>query len=118
MAVSMLTVLPGSIQAIAVLLLLGYVVVVRKLRFRRRDEIAALFKNRPLSSMTTQESFDIMKKLQELEFPYSFRKAQKIALLKVGMTRWDAKIMLTRRPGRRYPNPDQGLRSDWPKYSS
>ncbi|CVK96607.1 uncharacterized protein FMAN_10938 [Fusarium mangiferae] len=68
-----------------ILLLTTYVAAVRYLRFRRRDQIlAALEKDRPLSSMTVPEAHNIMMQLQELEFPYAFRKARTISLLKAG----------------------------------
>ena len=70
------------------ILLLCYVVLVRSLRYRRRDTIRSSFRRgaRPLSSMTTNEAYAIMSDLQELEFPYSFGKARTISLLKVSGT--------------------------------
>ncbi|KAI1652284.1 uncharacterized protein F4817DRAFT_322738 [Daldinia loculata] len=66
--------------------LAGYLLIVRYLRYRRKSDIEAPFVkgNRPLSSMTTEEAYEIMMQLQELEFPYAFAKARKIALLKAG----------------------------------
>ncbi|OLN83312.1 hypothetical protein CCHL11_03129 [Colletotrichum chlorophyti] len=63
-----------------------YLICVRTLRYRRRDEIEAPFTtgDRPLSSMTVKEAYEIITKLQELEFPFAFGKARKIALLKAG----------------------------------
>ncbi|KAI0009033.1 hypothetical protein F4779DRAFT_584266 [Xylariaceae sp. FL0662B] len=66
--------------------LVGYMALVRILRYRRKAELEAPFSNgrRPLSSMTTGEAYEIMRQLQELEFPYAFAKARRIALLKAG----------------------------------
>ncbi|KAH6651574.1 hypothetical protein BKA67DRAFT_593451 [Truncatella angustata] len=58
--------------------------VVRSLRNRRAQSIESGFSQRPLSSMTTQEAFNIMQQLQELEFPSAMNKARRIALLKAG----------------------------------
>jgi hypothetical protein len=62
-----------------------YIALVRMLRYRRMTMIEALFAHgkRELSTMTTQEAQEIIAQLQELEFPYAFGKARKIALLKV-----------------------------------
>lgn len=62
-----------------------YLALVRWLRYKRMDRIASPFANgkRPLSSMTTQEAFEIMVQLQALEFPYAMKKARSVALLKV-----------------------------------
>ncbi|KAH6680464.1 hypothetical protein B0J14DRAFT_266164 [Halenospora varia] len=67
-------------------LLLTYLLLVRYLRYQRRDRISYSFSNgrRPLSSMTTEEAYHIMTQLQQLEFPHAFNKARKIALLKAG----------------------------------
>ncbi|PYH85233.1 hypothetical protein BO82DRAFT_371673 [Aspergillus uvarum CBS 121591] len=64
----------------------GYIAVVRLLRYRRVKAIDALFVDgrRKLSSMTSEEAHAIISQLQELEFPYAFNKARKIALLKAG----------------------------------
>jgi len=74
--------------SLLVICLAGYLLIVRNLRYRRKSNIEAPFVkgNRPLSSMTTEEAYDIMMQLQELEFPYAFAKARKIALLKVGLS--------------------------------
>lgn len=66
-------------------LLASYMMVVRVLRYRRKAELEAPFSKgqRPLSSMTTEEAYEILRQLQELEFPYAFAKARRIALLKV-----------------------------------
>ncbi|CAN9177907.1 unnamed protein product [Alternaria alternata] len=63
-----------------------YLALVRWLRYKRMDRIASPFANgkRPLSSMTTQEAFEIMVQLQALEFPYAMNKARSVALLKAG----------------------------------
>lgn len=67
-----------------ILLFATYVAAVKYLRFRRRDHIlTVLEKDRPLSSMTVPEAHNIMMQLQELEFPYAFKKARTISLLKV-----------------------------------
>ncbi|KAF7194344.1 Mycophenolic acid biosynthesis cluster protein B [Pseudocercospora fuligena] len=72
------------LYAPAILALSIYMLVVRVKRYQRRDAIASHFKDRPLSSMTTKEAYNIMMQLQELEFPYAFRKSRKVALLKAG----------------------------------
>lgn len=63
----------------------GYIVLVGLLRYRRMREIQTFFTSgkRQLSSMTVQESYDIITQLQTLEFPYAFSKARRMALLKV-----------------------------------
>ncbi|KAH6949741.1 hypothetical protein BKA56DRAFT_638770 [Ilyonectria sp. MPI-CAGE-AT-0026] len=60
--------------------------VVGLLRHRRKAAIEAPFTSgkKPLSSMTTKEAHSIIRQLQELEFPFAFGKARKIALLKAG----------------------------------
>ena len=65
--------------------LLIYLTLVRMLRYNRICSIIAPFKDgqRPLSSMTTEESFKIMTQLQSLEFPSALNKARSVALLKV-----------------------------------
>lgn len=65
--------------------LIGYLALVQVLRYRRMTKIEALFAHgkRKLSTMTTKEAHEIIAQLQELEFPYAFGKARKIALLKV-----------------------------------
>ncbi|RAH67581.1 uncharacterized protein BO66DRAFT_379237 [Aspergillus aculeatinus CBS 121060] len=69
-----------------VLSVAGYIAVVRLLRYRRVKAIDAPFAHgqRKLSSMTSEEAHVIISQLQELEFPYAFNKARKIALLKAG----------------------------------
>jgi hypothetical protein len=64
---------------------LAYLSLVRWLRYKRTNSIASPFADgkRPLSSMTTQEAFEIMTQLQSLEFPYAMNKARSVALLKV-----------------------------------
>ncbi|KAL3470355.1 hypothetical protein BJX99DRAFT_267494 [Aspergillus californicus] len=66
--------------------LTSYISVVRLLRYRRMRKIECPFAHgkRELSSMTTNEAHAIIAQLQELEFPYAFGKARKIALLKAG----------------------------------
>ncbi|KAJ0420679.1 hypothetical protein BJY00DRAFT_323705 [Aspergillus carlsbadensis] len=72
--------------AIAILGLVGYIALVRVLRYRRRAEIQTPFANgrRSLSSMTVKEAHAIIAQLQELEFPRAFSKARRMALLKAG----------------------------------
>ncbi|OTB08304.1 hypothetical protein M426DRAFT_263555 [Hypoxylon sp. CI-4A] len=65
-------------------IVVGYLTLVRHLRYRRKESIEARFLTRPLSSMTTKEAHEIIAQLQELEFPYAFAKARRIALLKAG----------------------------------
>ncbi|OBT48208.1 hypothetical protein VE00_00979 [Pseudogymnoascus sp. WSF 3629] len=74
---------PSSLVAIIVL---AYLLLVRVLRYRRADKLKSEFGHgkRALSTMTSQEASNIMHQLQELEFPYSFARARKIALLKAG----------------------------------
>lgn len=65
--------------------LTSYMMLVQYLRYNRAAEIEAPFANqkRPLSSMTVKEAHAILVQLQELEFPYAFAKARRLALLKV-----------------------------------
>ncbi|RYP77015.1 hypothetical protein DL769_003500 [Monosporascus sp. CRB-8-3] len=69
-----------------IVLAVAYLGLVRSLRYKRANRIASAFANgkRQLSSMTTQEAFDIVTQLQSLEFPYAMNKARSIALLKAG----------------------------------
>ncbi|RYP11826.1 hypothetical protein DL767_011441 [Monosporascus sp. MG133] len=69
-----------------IILAVAYFGLVRSLRYKRANKIASAFTNgrRQLSSMTTQEAFDILTQLQSLEFPYAINKARSIALLKAG----------------------------------
>ncbi|XXG99670.1 general amino acid permease agp2 [Hypoxylon texense] len=73
-------------SALAIPIVIGYVLLVRLLRYRRADSISSAFGpgKRSLSSMTTQEAFSIMQQLQQLEFPRSMSKARTVALLKAG----------------------------------
>ncbi|KAL7624942.1 hypothetical protein AAE478_004156 [Parahypoxylon ruwenzoriense] len=75
-----------DLPVILISVLLGYVVLVRFLRYQRADEMARPFGEgkRSLSSMTTDEAHTIMSNLQELEFPSAFTKARTISLLKAG----------------------------------
>lgn len=70
---------------IAITLLTSYIALVRLLRYRRTANLEAPFTTgkRNLSSMTVKEAHTITTQLQELEFPYAFAKARRIALLKV-----------------------------------
>lgn len=74
-----------STLSLITIALISYIVMVKRLRYCRRAEIEAPFASggRPLSSMTAKEAHEIIQKLQELEFPYAFGKARKLALLKV-----------------------------------
>ncbi|KAK2768579.1 hypothetical protein FQN54_000435 [Arachnomyces sp. PD_36] len=76
----------GLTAAVVLVALTSYMVLVRRLRYRRMMKIEAPFApgKRRLSSMTVKEAHEIMTELQELEFPYSFAKARTIALLKSG----------------------------------
>ncbi|KAG5801045.1 hypothetical protein H9Q74_014401 [Fusarium xylarioides] len=68
-----------------ILLIAMYAAAVKYLRFRRRDRILTVLEdNKPLSSMTVPEAHNIMMQLQELEFPFAFKKARTISLLKAG----------------------------------
>ncbi|KAL4739855.1 hypothetical protein BDV11DRAFT_169629 [Aspergillus similis] len=70
--------------------LTSYMALVKRLRYRRKAKIEAPFDHahgidrRPLSSMTVKEAHAILAQLQELEFPYAFAKARRMALLKAG----------------------------------
>ena len=70
---------------IAITVLTSYVALIRLLRYRRTANLEAPFTTgkRQLSSMTVTEAHAITTQLQELEFPYAFAKARRIALLKV-----------------------------------
>ncbi|OJZ80980.1 hypothetical protein ASPFODRAFT_146702 [Aspergillus luchuensis CBS 106.47] len=72
--------------SIAILALTIYLTLVQHLRYRRKTAIEAPFatNKRPLSSMTIEEAHAIITQLQELEFPYAFAKARRMALLKAG----------------------------------
>ncbi|KAK1486340.1 hypothetical protein CTAM01_12221 [Colletotrichum tamarilloi] len=68
------------------MIIVSHIFIVKQLRYRRMMQIEAPFAKcgRELSSMTVKESHEIITQLQELEFPYSFSKARKLALLKAG----------------------------------
>ena len=74
--------------AIMTLALTIYLSLVQHLRYQRKAAIEAPFitNKRPLSSMTIEEAHTIITQLQELEFPYAFAKARRMALLKVRTT--------------------------------
>ncbi|GKZ37300.1 hypothetical protein AbraIFM66950_008786 [Aspergillus brasiliensis] len=84
------TIHPQSILImISVLALTIYLALLQqRLRYRRQTAIEAPFTapahKRPLSSMTIEEAHAIITQLQELEFPYAFAKARRMALLKAG----------------------------------
>lgn len=77
---------PWIIATAMTIISFSYMLSVKQLRYRRKMHIEAPFtkEGRELSSMTVKESHDIITQLQELEFPYAFSKARKLALLKVG----------------------------------
>ena len=62
-----------------------YLLLVRSLRFRRRDRIVGDYgyPKRPLSSMTVDEAYDIHRQLAKLEFPETFKTSIFFALFKV-----------------------------------
>ncbi|PKX95171.1 uncharacterized protein P174DRAFT_386416 [Aspergillus novofumigatus IBT 16806] len=66
--------------------LTSYMALVKLLRYRRMAKIEAPFVScgRPLASMTVEEAHAIITQLQEMEFPYAFAKARRMALLKAG----------------------------------
>ncbi|GLA63050.1 hypothetical protein AtubIFM54640_004187 [Aspergillus tubingensis] len=72
--------------SITILALTIYLTLVQHLRYQRKTAIEAPFttNKRPLSSMTIEEAHTIITQLQELEFPYAFAKARRMALLKAG----------------------------------
>ncbi|OJI82606.1 hypothetical protein ASPTUDRAFT_123984 [Aspergillus tubingensis CBS 134.48] len=72
--------------SITILALTIYLTLVQHLRYQRKTAIEAPFttNKRPLSSMTIEEAHAIITQLQELEFPYAFAKARRMALLKAG----------------------------------
>lgn len=84
-ATSLLQVSWKRYQLIIGIVFTGYLILVRILRYRRMANIKASFgqSTRHLATMTTKEAHEIIAQLQELEFPYAFAKARKIALLKV-----------------------------------
>lgn len=71
---------------LALSLALGYMILVRLLRYHRAKEMASPYGDgkRSLSDMTSDDAHAIMKNLQELEFPAAFTKARTVALLKAG----------------------------------
>lgn len=74
----------GCILVIVLVALPAYLFLVRLLGYRRASEIKLRFGcGRNLATMTSTEAFEIMRGLQELEFPSSFRTAMALALIKV-----------------------------------
>ena len=64
--------------------LLSYLLVVKYLRFRRRNALQLHFPNRQtLSRMTNVEAQKIVNQLTELEFPFVFLTSLQFALFKV-----------------------------------
>ena len=65
---------------------LGYVALVERLRFRRRDSLTSKYPYRDRQSfarMTLEDAFEIMSPLAELEFPTTFSTSIFFALFKV-----------------------------------
>lgn len=62
-----------------------YLILCRALRNRRRDKIVRDFgfPERPLSSMTVDEAYEIRKQLANLEFPETVKTSLFFALFKV-----------------------------------
>lgn len=62
-----------------------YLLLVRALRFRRRNQIVRDYgyPKRPLASMTVDEAYKIHRKLGKLEFPETFKTSLFFALFKV-----------------------------------
>ncbi|KAL4753958.1 hypothetical protein BDW72DRAFT_209294 [Aspergillus terricola var. indicus] len=91
-----------SLTLAIVIGLTSYMALVKRLRYRRKARIEAPFAHghgidrRPLSSMTVKEAHAILAQLQELEFPYAFAKARRMALLKrnAGKRAVDTEILL------------------------
>ncbi len=75
--------------------LLLYLSTVRILRYQRCHQIQSKFTNRPLSSMTAREAYEIMQQLQELEFPYNFHNSLSFGLLKVQVTSPKLELLVT-----------------------
>ena len=66
-------------------LILSYFVVVRLLRYRRRDSVQRLFPDRTsCKHMTVEDAFSIQVALAELEFPTIYSCSVFFALFKVG----------------------------------
>jgi hypothetical protein len=66
--------------------------------------------------MTTEEAHSIMTQLQQLEFPYAFNKARKIALLKVCLSSLLLPgHLLTKELGRWNPNNVETFRCHRPE---
>lgn len=73
MASVLTDVLPNVTWVHGGVVFLGYLILVRALRYRRRDGMAKKFNypNRAaMAKMTVEEAYDIMEYLSELEFPY------------------------------------------------
>ena len=74
------------LQLVIIATILGYAVLVMKLRFRRRDSIASKcrYHNRhSLAHMTVDDASEIQLQLAELEFPFTFSTSIFFALFKV-----------------------------------
>lgn len=66
---------------------LGYVVLVEKLRFRRKDFLTSkhpYHDRQSLARMTLEDAYEIQLSLAELEFPFTFSTSIFFALFKVG----------------------------------
>ncbi|KAB8231143.1 uncharacterized protein BDW43DRAFT_313225 [Aspergillus alliaceus] len=65
-------------------MVVSYILLVNRLRFKRARKIESKLSGRPLSSMTVKEAHEIIRELRELEFPYTLHSAMKLSLLKTG----------------------------------
>jgi hypothetical protein len=66
---------------------LGYVALVQRLRFRRRDSLPSKYPypdRQSFARMTLEDAFEIQLPLAELEFPTTFSTSIFFALFKVG----------------------------------
>jgi hypothetical protein len=84
-ATGLLYILWSKHRVTIAIVFVSYIALVNLLRYRRMAKIEAPFTagKKDLSEMTVKEAHDILNQLQELEFPHTFAKARKIALLKV-----------------------------------
>lgn len=65
----------------------GYAILVKKLRFQRRDSLTSKYPHRDRQSfarMTVEDAYEIQLALAELEFPITFSTSIFFALFKVG----------------------------------
>jgi len=71
---------------LCILVILGYTVVARLLRYRRRDALLHRFgygSSKPLGAMTLEDAASIYHELSEMEFPFSFLNSTEFALFRV-----------------------------------